>query len=105
MSSSNTTYPCTKGDLLVNTITTLGEMRHVAVRLNKTINHLNKFVKDTLNDDINRRLILIQIRLIDRVSIYMSDKLVYITGQQQFKYINDQAGSRKHVATNTESKI
>ena len=89
MSSSNTTYPCTKGDHLINTIPTLEEMQHVAVCLTKTINHINKFVKDTLNDGANKKLILRKPRLIDRASIHMSEKLDYITGQQQFKYISD----------------
>ena len=35
----------------------------------------------------------------------MSDKLEYVTGQQQFKFVSEHVESRKRAAANTQSKI
>ena len=105
MSLPKNTHPSTKGDHLVNTIYALGEMRHIATRLNKTIGNLNDFVKDSINDGTNKQIIVKQIRLIERTSIYMSDKLKYVTGQQQFKVISERIESRKRAASRIQFKI
>ena len=39
----------TDGDTLVNTVTTLGEMQHIASRLSKAITHLSDIVADKLS--------------------------------------------------------
>ena len=54
MANPNIKKIVTKGDSNVNIITTLGEMKHVVVRLTSTINHLKEFALEIVVNFIEK---------------------------------------------------
>ena len=57
----------TEGDSMVNAITVLGELDHVAIMLISTVIHLREFVTKILQGNTtSKRIILKQVRLLER---------------------------------------
>ena len=95
----------TKGDYNVNIMTSLGEMMHVVERLTSTINHLKAFVLETVDDGIEKHIIIKQARLIDKSTQYMKEKIDYITAESGVVSLSTRTESRKSAATNLDLKI
>ena len=95
----------TKGDSNVNSITSLGEMKHVVERLTSIINHLKEFMLETIDDSIEKNMIIKQVQLIDRSTQYMKEKIYYITGDSGAVSLSKRTESRKMAATNLDLKI
>ena len=106
MSDSKRKKIVTKCGSLVNMITVLDKIRHVATRLVSTVNHLEEFVTKIIDDNsIEKRIILKQVYLIERLSEYMKEKILFVTAQYGNITLNKYTGSRKRAATNLNLKI
>ena len=94
-----------EGDANVNAINTLDDLSHVASRISSTTKYLLDFVKEMVEDRTQKKFIIKQIHLTDKLSAYMTDKIQYITSQFRVLLVTESAQSRKHADTNLENKI
>ena len=95
----------TKGDSNISVITNLGELKYVVARLSSTMNHLKKFVVETVEKGIEKYAILKQFNLIDISSQYIKYKIDYATSESGVISLIKRTKSRKRAASNLDIKI
>ena len=90
----------TEGDAMVNTINALGDISHVATRLCSSIEHLHTFVSKNVSNPTQKRIILKQIKLINRGTIFVAEKMYYVTAQSSLRSVTRRTKSRQMAASN-----
>ena len=93
----------TKGDARVSIIDALGDLSHVSLRVQTTLNHLHDYILNVIDASPEKRKIIKQILLLKDSSEYTTEKLRYITSQSRMTSIANRAQSRKRTACNLES--
>ena len=72
----------TEGDSRVNTITSLGELRHLASCMKHSIQVLHEYVKVHIDHQVHQKKIIKQINLLLKSVSYLGDQIIFVTGQQ-----------------------
>ena len=94
-----------EGDSKVNVIKALGELADVTHRISSTIIHLKVFITDEIVRSTQKRTLLNQVELLSKASIFLTDRVDYITSQSRVTSVTSRAQSRKRVADNMQNKI
>ena len=92
----------TEGDMMINTITALGDLSNVTQTLISTIDGLSEFVCDNVKDKRILSAIKNRVKLIKDASTYVDDKVNYIVSQSGRKNLILRTQSRKRAAQNME---
>ena len=68
------------GDSVVSEITVLGKIDHVTTMFLSPVIHLREFATKTLQDNTTpKKIIIKQVRLIERSSEYMKENMLFVT--------------------------
>ena len=95
----------TEGDSKVNVIKALGELADVTRRISSTIKHLKVYITDEMNRSTQKRTLLNQVALLSKASIFLTERVDYITAQSSLTSVTSRAQSRKRAADNMQNKI
>ena len=95
----------TEGDARLKIISALGDMSLVSERLSSAVNGLKDILPDQLNGSSKKRVILNQVKLIERAVIYLAQQIDLVTTHSHVTSLTKRTESRKHAADNIEGKI
>ena len=104
MNSKEQRIIVTEGDSRVNTITSLGELRHLASCMKNSIQVLHEYVKVHIDHQVHQKKIIKQINLLLKSVSYLDDQIKLVTGQQGMTNLSSRAESRKRAACNLDLK-
>ena len=94
----------TEGDSIMNTVTSLGEIKHLVSYMTNSIKALHAYVLLHIDHRIHKRKILKQINILIRSINFLDGKILFLTGQQGMTNLSSRIESRKRSAFNLELK-
>ena len=95
----------TEGDSKVNVVDALGDLTLVTKQLTSAITHLNDFVSENITDGTPKKIIIKQIKLIAKASLYAKEIISDIKSNSGFKSITSRDESCKRAASNLNFKL
>ena len=95
----------TKGGRKINIVNALSDLGLVTTELKSSLANSKEFVSDELANDGVKKVIMKQVRLVERASEFISSKVAYVTSQTTLSSVTNRQESRKRAATNYDTKI